>query len=183
MEEGNKAEIKEIIEKAEISLVLDTYDDIFSDFDPRPYSERALSEDFLYEAKKATRDKEKGIELRFLIPNSVRNTANEDLIKSRLKNHFRKHYKLLEKDLSAWNRQALIMVIVGAVIGFIDAFLLSVNGSAALFKDAVEIILTPASWYTIWTGFDHMISKPKESVEDRDFYKKMVEAKITFTPY
>lgn len=56
VEEGNTG-IKEIIDKAEISLVLDTYDDIFSDFDPRPYGERALSSDFLDEAKKAARDK------------------------------------------------------------------------------------------------------------------------------
>ena len=33
-----------------VSLWLDTYEDIFSDFDPRPYGQRALSEDFVAEA-------------------------------------------------------------------------------------------------------------------------------------
>ena len=32
-----------------VSLVLESYNDIFSDFDPRNYSERALSDDFLIE--------------------------------------------------------------------------------------------------------------------------------------
>jgi hypothetical protein len=44
----------------EIKLMLDTYDDIFSDFDPRPFSQRTLSEDFLEEARKASREKEMG---------------------------------------------------------------------------------------------------------------------------
>ncbi|MBI2151367.1 hypothetical protein HYU21_01420, partial [Candidatus Woesearchaeota archaeon] len=35
------------VREGNISLVLDSYDDIFSDFDPRDYSEKALSEDFL----------------------------------------------------------------------------------------------------------------------------------------
>ena len=33
-EKGSK--IKELLEESQISLLLDTYDDIFSDFDPRP---------------------------------------------------------------------------------------------------------------------------------------------------
>ena len=35
-----------LLELAEISILLDSYDDIFSDFDPSPYSERTLSDDY-----------------------------------------------------------------------------------------------------------------------------------------
>lgn len=45
-------ETEKILEMSEISIWLDNYDDIFSDFDPRPYSQRSLSDDFLAEAKK-----------------------------------------------------------------------------------------------------------------------------------
>lgn len=183
VEEGNTG-IKEIIDKAEISLVLDTYDDIFSDFDPRPYGERALSSDFLDEAKKAARDKRKGIELRFLIPKRVRNAAAEELIKQRLRNHFKRHYKILREEFAKRNRQSVILIIVGAIIGAADALLLSsVNGPNEIFKGATEIILTPASWYTIWTGLDHLLFKPKDDLADREFYKHMVDAEITFTSY
>ena len=51
-----KHEIKELLEKTQISLWLDDYADIFSDFDPRPFSQRALSDDFLNEAKKVVRE-------------------------------------------------------------------------------------------------------------------------------
>ncbi len=176
-------DIKSIIERAEISIVLDTYDDIFSDFDPRPYNERTLSEDFLYEAKRAVRDKIHGIELRLLIPKGLRSTANEELIKLRLKSHFRKHYKKSREGHARRNRQAIVLIAVGSVIGLIDAFMLSLNGLEIIFKDSLEIVLTPASWYTIWTGFDHLMVRPKEDAADEDFYKKMVDAQVTFMPY
>ena len=80
------AALKSIMDNAEISLILDTYDDIFSDFDPRPYNERALSEDFLIEARKAARDKNTGIELHFLIPTPMQDKASEELIRQRAKN-------------------------------------------------------------------------------------------------
>ena len=35
------------LREGNISLVLDSYDDLFSDFDPRDYSQKALSDDFL----------------------------------------------------------------------------------------------------------------------------------------
>ncbi len=183
MAEESSVEIKRIMDKAEISLILDSYDDIFSDFDPRPFGERALSEDFLYEAKKAARDKRTGIELRFLIPRALKNSTSEELIKTRLRNHFRKHYRDIKEEFARRNRLAILMVIIGAVIGAADAILLADSAISTILKDAVEIILTPASWYTIWTGFDRLVVKPKEDVADEIFYKKMVDAQITFTPY
>ena len=41
--ESSLVEKQDLLSKGEISILLDTYDDIFSDFDPRPYSQRALS--------------------------------------------------------------------------------------------------------------------------------------------
>lgn len=179
----SEQESKDIIDKAEISLILDTYDDIFSDFDPRPYDQRTLSEDFLSEAKKAARDKKTGIELRFMIPQALRNEKSEALIKLRLREYFRRQHRRMKTELSSRNKQAAILIGVGAAIGFADAFLLSLNGLAAVLRDAIEIILTPASWYTVWTGFDDVLVKPKELVNDMDFYRKMTGAHITFTPY
>ena len=46
---STKEETEKLLQQSEISLLLDSYDDIFSDFDPRPYNQRALSQDFLAE--------------------------------------------------------------------------------------------------------------------------------------
>ena len=62
------ARTQKLLGLSNISLSLNSYDDIFSGFDPRPYSQRALSDDFLAESKRASRDKElDGVELIFLI--------------------------------------------------------------------------------------------------------------------
>lgn len=183
MAEESKLDVKSIIDRAEISLILDSYDDIFSDFDPRPFNERALSEDFIFETKRAARDKKTGIELRLLIPEKIRSTSDEELIKLRLRSYFKKNYKAAQEELDRRNRRAAVLVSVGAVLGLADAVLLSFNGLGTIFQDAIEIILTPASWYTIWTGFDGLMIKPKETLADRSFYKKMSSAQIIFTTY
>ena len=67
MKKTNKEEFikEEFIERhaknGNISLILESYTDIFSDFDPRPYDQRTLSDDFLLECKKAVRRKNKTI--------------------------------------------------------------------------------------------------------------------------
>lgn len=50
----------------EISIWVDTYDDVFSDFDSRPYDNRELSDDFLTEVRKMVRSNAPGkVELKF----------------------------------------------------------------------------------------------------------------------
>jgi hypothetical protein len=172
-----------MVDKAEVSLILDTYDDIFSDFDPRPYNQRILSEDFISEAKKAARDKTTGIELQFMIPQQLRNERSESLIKQRLKDYFKKNYKRIKAELSRQEKRAMVLIGVGVVIGFSAVFLLSSSYISTIIKYTVEIVLTPASWYTVWTGFDGLIVKPKDLLTDKEFYRKMAGADITFTSY
>jgi hypothetical protein len=72
-----------------VSLWLDTYEDIFSDFDPHPYGRRALSEDFLAEARRAVRDRRDEVpELRLLVPTRIRSLEDETIIRKRLRDHF-----------------------------------------------------------------------------------------------
>ncbi len=180
----SESKIKSILDKTEISLVLDTYDDIFSDFDPRPYNERALSEDFLTAAKRAARGRgEEGIELHLLIPKTARNAAHEELIKQRLKEHFKKHYRVLRKEYADHRKHAMLLVFVGVVIGVVDAVVLSTIYQSGILADLVGIVLTPASWYSVWTGFDHLVSRPKEDVAEEAFYRKLRDTQISFTPY
>src|ERR1700677_5264902 len=61
-----------------MNLGLDEYDDIFSDFDARPYSARMLSEDFLHELKRASLGQEEdGVVLNLLLPQARRNAATD----------------------------------------------------------------------------------------------------------
>ncbi len=179
----SESEMKGMLSKVEVSLVLDTYDDIFSDFDPRPYNKRTLSEDFLVAARRFARDKDEGIELRLLIPKALHSTTSEDLIKQRLKEHFRRHYKASKKARIKYRQQAIMLVIAGVIIGMVDALLLSNLNLDTILSDAIGIIFTPASWFTIWTGFEHLVIPPEHLAVDEAFNKKFESAKITFTTY
>lgn len=69
---------EDILKMSEISLMINDYQDIFSSFDPRPYAERALSVDFLDEAKRASAEKEFGnIQLRLIISKKKKSESIE----------------------------------------------------------------------------------------------------------
>src|SRR3990172_6758605 len=97
-----------------ISLWLDNYDDVFSDFDPRPFSERAISDDFLSEAKKMFRENSKGrFELRLLIPEAVRNSKEESLVSSRLRAYFKGVEKDEQKKMAQEKRAGFLSLALG----------------------------------------------------------------------
>lgn len=170
-------------ECSEIILLLDGYDDIFSDFDPRPYSERAMSEDFLHEAKNASLDKNHCLELNFLIPKKERKLNQEVLIKKRLKAHFIRHYELLKKDKKhlIFNH-GLLFIILGIIIMFISTWVLFTYDSKTLFITFLVIVLEPAGWFLFWEGLNMAIFESKKIDPDLQFYEKMSKCTITFTP-
>lgn len=171
-----------LLEKSEISLLLDTYDDIFSDFDPRPFSKRALSDDFLYEAKKAAREKEGGtFELRFLIPDNVRNRELEKIIQKRLHEHFKKHAGVVEKELSETVVKGILALIVGFSVMVGTALLNSYTKTFV--TNMLTIVLEPAGWFSVWLGFDHIFYNAKAKKPEVQFYKKMKNAEIIFETY
>jgi hypothetical protein len=178
-----KPEKQKLIEMSQISLWLDSYDDIFTDFDSRNYDNRALSQDFLAEAKRSSRDKEFGaIELRLLVPNAKRNSAHEKLILKRLREHFNKHYLRIKKEVQTIIRQGLVFVILGVICMFYAAFVLFAD-SKTLLASFMIILLEPASWFFFWEGLDMLLFQPKSVHPDLDFYHKMSKCEISFLPY
>ena len=168
------------LREGNISLVLNSYNDLFSDFDPRKYSERALSDDFLIECKRAARDKDIGVELRLLIPRKKRNLKDEEEINRRLKNHFHKHFKEKESEIKSIKREGILWCILGTIFILIAAFLFTKKGY--LFNVLV-VLLEPAGWFSFWEGLGKIFIVSKERNPDFDFYKKMSSAEISFNNY
>ena len=110
---------KNIKDKSKVGIWLDSYDNLFSDFDPRIYRQRALSEDFLSQAQHITNEFKPGIfDLTFLIPKKLRNRMTEKVIKERLQKHFKKQAKELEKQKKRVLRKGVITAIIGAMFMF-----------------------------------------------------------------
>lgn len=179
--EDSKAETAPLKE-GNISLILDSYEDIFSDFDPRPYGERALSDDFLAECKRASREKAtgEGVELRLLMPKKLRKPTEETKIKKRLKDHFQKHHRAKEKELNANKRQGILWVLAGATLITTSALF---HGKEQYLFRLLVVILDPSGWFSTWIGLEKVFSKILEKHPDLEFYQKMAKVEIKFYDY
>src|SRR5687767_13655357 len=98
MSEQAKKEIEKP-QSPEISIWIDKYDDVFSDFDSRPFADRSLSDDFLREVQKMTSHNTKGeMRLKFHVLDDQRNADSESIIINNLNAHFRKIAEVLKNE-------------------------------------------------------------------------------------
>jgi len=172
-----------ILSMSEIALWLDTYEDLFSDFDPRPFTQRALSVDFLDEIKRASRDKASGqLELRFMIPKDLRKESDENQIKKRLKEHFKKHSEELESKKKKTLIQSISFIILGFAMLAFAAFIDNLGKSGFLYS-ALVIFFEPAGWFTFWFSLEQLFEQFKEKIPELEFYNKMSKAEISFVAY
>lgn len=173
-------------ETQEITLRLEHYDDIFSDFDARPYSKRALSVDFLDEVRRATADKsESGIELVLAVPEAERSESHDATIRERLAEHFQKHYGILCRQKKKIQRYGWFMVFLGVVAMVGATFILAEDPTHNLFLSFLVVFLEPAAWFLLWEGMDQVLFASKEFNPELSFYKKMSANPhhIHFKPY
>ena len=171
-----------LVAESEISLVLDTYDDIFSGFDPRPYDHRVLSFDFLVEAKRAAREKVAGLSLLFMIPEALRDLNKEKLIIKRLHSHFEKHANLLKKEKKISQRKGFFITLLGFL------FTSCAAGISFQYKESMTaaialVLLEPAGWFSIWNGLDLLFQAGNLKKDELEFYHKMATAEIIFNSY
>src|SRR3989344_4194197 len=132
----------------EISLRLEQYNDIFSNFDIRPYAERSLSVDFLDEVKRAASDKEEGgIELMLHAPEKARDESIEKTIKERLVAHFKRHYHLLLGKKRRVMKLGVSMVIMGVVSMVVATLIVFKDPSESIFLSFLLVFLEPAAWF------------------------------------
>ena len=179
----NDDETKKILDMSEVSLTLDNYDDIFSDFDPRVYSQRSISHDLLGELKRATREKSEGkLHLTFILPRHERKWESEEVIKARLREHFRKHHIMLADEVKGIKKRGLFMVALGVLMIMIATYIASLELSNFIWH-ALIIILEPAGWFTSWTGLDEIYYTGRQKRDELVFYEKMANAEVEFLSY
>ena len=169
-----------LLQISSVNILLESYESIFSDFDPRPYSERSLSDDFLVEAKKATKDKKGGVELKFMINHKLRNIRTEGVIKKRLKEHFKRHFHIIQSEYKKVIKQGIYFIAFGILLMFLATYILFKYSESSLFMSFLVVFLEPAGWFLFWEGSDLVIFDSKKKKPDLEFYEKMTRANIGF---
>jgi hypothetical protein len=163
-----------------ISIWIDTYDDIFSDFDPRLFSERNISDDFLNELRKVSREDNFHVnEFRLLVPEKNRNQETETIISKHLHAFFRKNVHACQQQVTQLRTKGFLFVIISVFL-LMGASYISSLKSENIFMHVLLVLLEPAGWFLIWRGLDNLISSSRQEMPELDFYNKMVKSKIVF---
>lgn len=172
-----------LLRLSELSVWLDCYDDIFSDFDPRPYQQRALSDDFLAMARKEILKKTGGeLELTFLLPHGMRDRKTEKLIKERLHGHFTRHAALVRGEITRLRRRGGLMCLASCAMLFFAAYLPELAFPVALTR-LLTVLCNPAGWYLVFSGLDQIFAKAAQQRPELLFHEKLAECQISFRDY
>lgn len=166
--------------QAETNILLNSYNDIFSHFDPSAYTERTLSDDFITMVKNISKNKTGNhMLLRLLLPGNIRDEQEEKKIATRLHNHFGDVYQQLRAEIRKKNNKGLMVTFIGVIIMTIASYISFIKPE----KYSVHLLLVlfePAGWFLVWVGLDYLVYASKETKKELVFYTKMKTAKIIF---
>ncbi|MEK6830011.1 MAG: hypothetical protein AABY15_07890 [Nanoarchaeota archaeon] len=179
MEYEKKQDIHE--EVSEVRVAIDTYDDIFSDFDPRPDSVRGFSQDFLVEAERAVMSKNsERINFVIMIEKEKRNLGEETTINNRLKKYFSKYYEIMKKKKKKVIKKGIFFTVAGIILMFAATFLLFKFRQESILTSFFVILLEPGGWFLFWKGLELVLFEAKDATPDLKFYERMVNSSIRF---
>ncbi|MCU0848585.1 MAG: hypothetical protein MUD12_11920 [Spirochaetes bacterium] len=174
---------QELLKQSKISIILDSYDDIFSDFDPRFYSERSLSDDFLNETKKVCRGKNFIYSsLQLMLPTKMRDKKYEDMIADRLHRYFEKHYYSTMEEIKAQRKRGAVFMACGVILMSLATYL-SLEGGKSFIMNFLRVLVEPGGWFCLWNGFDQIIFAPNQKKTDLSFFDTMSKIDINFIPF
>jgi len=165
----------------EISIILDVWDDIFSDFDPRPLDERALSQDFINELKKRYRETAKGeLLISFFAPKSLKDEQSEKMVTHRLRRYFKERAMQKKRDIRRMQARGGVFVLFG-IASLSSITMVSYFNIVPEFTDKLlEIIFVPLGWFGIWEGFSQIVDASPRFAQDETLYRKLAAAEYHF---
>jgi hypothetical protein len=166
---------------SELSLWLDSYDDIYSNFDSRNYLRRRISDDFLHELHNALKYKKERVnDMLLLLPQESRSETNEQIIVDSLQDFFKQQYSYMADKCRKKLYNGLWLIVTGFLIMSINLFIGYKMVATTLPLIALKVLLEPAGWFLIWAAFDFLFYGYKDLLKEKRFYSELAEMKIHF---
>jgi len=182
-ESNRKYSVISSMEPAVVSMWLDSYNDIFSDFDPRPFHEKMLSDDFISEARKACKEKNGAFRTFILLmPAAIRNEQDEKQIVNRLRAYFNQVLLQITAEAAEIKTKGVYFVLAGIVLMLVASYV-SFLESEKYYVHILLVLFEPAGWFMLWAGLDHLVYTSQKIKADRKFYAVMRHAHIDFAAY
>lgn len=165
---------------AELSLWLDTYDDIYSDFDSRHYLKRRISEDFIDELRMSLKyRKDQPDALILLLPANQRHIDIEKEITMSIKEQMKDRFDMLVEKVRNILIRGVLLLCSGLVLMGISAFV-TLKKPAGYLPLLLRISLEPASWFMLWTGLDLLIYDYRRTKKEKSFYNSLTAMTVHF---
>lgn len=166
-----------------ITLWIDSYSDIFSDFDPRPFSERAISDDFISQVKRVSRETADKVEiLKLLVPEGTQKEEHERIIKKRLQSYFYNFCTQLRMEIRKIRNRGLVFTFLGVGLMIAASYIVFLNLSSFSYK-LILTLCEPGGWFLFWTGLDLIISISWNKQTELLFYTRMENVHVEFSSY
>jgi len=164
----------------EMGFWLDSYDDLFSDFDPRPYSRRQISDDFLIELRRRFKEKPRGgIEISIYLPRAKRDSKIESSARKKMREYFGFERERLEKRQLGRKKTGVMYLAAGIFILILNAYI-EWEFEPNRFLTLVGFMLAPVGWFSAWTSFERFLINPPEEMEKQEFFTRMQRCDFAF---
>jgi hypothetical protein len=184
MDDTNKniePNIKDIQEIQDIFIAIDSWDDIFSDFDPSPLSSRVLSEDFLMELKKRHRETQTGnFVITLYAPSVLKDEEIEKIVIKRLKQYFKFRYLSLTKEINLLRLKGGKFAFFGILSLILITLVTYFQVFDALTLELLGIVFMPLGWFGIWEGFSRLIEPSSLLKQDAELFNKLLKSNLKF---
>ena len=165
---------------AELNLWLDSYDDIYSDFDSRHYLKRRISDDFLYELRTEMKYKAHHAgEMVLLLPTECRDDPSEKIIADSLSEFFSSQFHFQQDKCRKKRNNGILLLAAGVIIMLLNSWV-SYNSGESFLTTAIKVLLEPAGWFLLWAALDFLFYDFAELKKERNFYKELSEMHIHF---
>ena len=176
-----KDQMQYISDIKEVSVAIDRWDDIFSDFDPSPISKRTLSEDFIIELQRRYKQTKRGsYAITIFAPKSLADEKFEQKVAQRLKQDFKFRALLAKKSLGRIRIRGAIFVVFGIFCLGTLILLTYSRRFSELALELIGIVLMPLGWFGIWEGFSKIVDTSFGLKRDEDLFTKLSKASYNF---
>ena len=167
----------------EINIWLDSYDEMFSDFDPRPYRKRVISDDFISQVRKVVKDQyQRKMTLCLLLLEPNRNHQDEQVIAERIINYFKTNSDQLQEEKRTSIRKGLLLVVLGILLMLMASYFSFIK-SESYYVHMLLILFEPAGWFLLWMGLEKSVNFPTIKRRELDFFAHMAKTEIKFGTY
>lgn len=165
----------------QIAVSLDDYNDVFDDWDPSPFKKRDIESEFHDYIVDSSEDipLREPIELCLYVPEQLRDTAKEQMLRAALKIHFEFLQERMQKESRQDQKRAISYVAMA--IGFLGVGILSLRG---IYDNVVLQIINEGlfigGWVFLWEAFTLMAFDLRRIGNNVKAYKRFLQAVIRF---